>query len=118
MSYKKRGQAGWNGSKTAKERKYIERNHSKKLIAEAEKEMVQGDEYRTPARSKKQNKIAQKQYWLDYYKRRQLEEEIKKERAKAKGERYSDNRWWGFSSYRSRIQELEKEIEEMKKCLK
>ena len=69
MSYKKRGQAGWNDKKTAKKlSKSKERMYSKELIISENKELAQGDDFRYTYPAKKvltpeQKATKEIEYW-------------------------------------------------------
>lgn len=103
MSWKNRARAGWVGKKEAKEKIYKERQYTKKVIAEAELEILQGDDFRYNGSKRTPNKIAQLQYWLTLYKRRM--EDAKK--------RDDDCKWFGYSSYKHRYEKQKKELEDL-----
>jgi len=100
MSYKNRQRAGWCGKKETKEKIYKERQYAKKEIAQAEQEMLEGDDFRYKGGKRKKNEIAQLQYWLKLYERRMIE-------AKKRG----DNcRWFGWSSYKSSYDKTKQQL--------
>lgn len=102
MSYKKRAKRGWcTSSKEAKEKIYKERQFAKKEIAEAEQQMLEGDDFRYRGGGRTPNKIARLEYWLTLYSRRM--EDAKK--------RDDNCKWFGWSSYKSRYDSTKKELE-------
>lgn len=105
--YKKRGQAGWNGRKTAKEiSKYKERQFSKTEIKQEMQEHLEGDEYRyRHKKSPTPNEKARLEYNLSLYKKWAAA-------AKARGEMSG---WCGYHTYLSDIEKIEKQIEEFDK---
>lgn len=114
MNWKKRGRKGWLGSKTAKEvSKGRERQYANKDIKQQLQEDFEGDDFRYNGGKRKRNRKAQIENWISYYQRRLLEEDLKQERARAKGERYIDCGWFGPSYYRSRIEEYQKELKKI-----
>jgi len=99
MSWKKRGQAGWTGSKTAKETtKGRERQYGEKEIKQQLQEDFEGDEFRYTGGKKNKNKVAQLENWLGYYERCQKE-----------------GKDWLFGNWESQINKIKKQIEELKK---
>lgn len=81
MSWKKRGQKGYTGKKTAKEiTKGRERQYGEQEIRQQLQEELEGDDYRYYGGKKKTNRIAKHEYWRDRYKKRALEQELKEER--------------------------------------
>ena len=115
MNWKKRGRKGWTGKKYAKnETKGSEREYGKQEVRQQLQEDFEGDNFRYTGGKKKRNLIARRKNWIKWYQRRIQEEELREERAKAKGESYRSWSYFSTSHCRSRIEELEKEIEELK----
>jgi hypothetical protein len=101
MNWKKRGQKGWLGKKTAKEvSKGRERQYGDQDVKQQLQEDFEGDDFRYTGGKKKKNKLAQLENWRDYYERR------KKEGAD-----------WLFNNWDSQINKINKQIEELKKKL-
>lgn len=114
MSWKKRGQKGWTGAKTAKElTKGRERQYGESEIKQQLQEDFEGDEYRYTSGKRKKNEKARVKYRLAYYEQRLKVEELKRDRAREKGERYHDCGWFGLSYYSSSVDRCKKELEEL-----
>jgi len=114
MNWKKRGQAGWNGRKTAKNfSKSIERNYSKKEIKQQLIEDLEGDDYRYKGGGRKRNKRDQFRYYVDYYERCLKTEIIREERARAKGDTYWRCSYCDSSYYRNQIEYYKAKIKEI-----
>jgi len=103
-SYKKRARAGYCcSSKTFKERIYKERQAAKKEIAQAELEMIQGDEFRYKAGGHNKNKIAVLQHRLRRSERRAID-------AKERGDTC---RWFGWYGAEEDCKRIRKQLEEL-----
>lgn len=101
MSYKNRQRRGWCSKKETKEKIYRERQHGKKEIAQAQEEILQGDDFRYPKHGKrKQNVIAQLTYRIKFYAERMV-------KAKLRGD---DCRWTGYSSWKSMYEKTNEEL--------
>lgn len=99
MNWKKRGQKGWLGKKTAKEiSKGRERQYAESEIKQQLQEDFEGDDFRYTGGKKKKNEIARLEYSRDLY------------------QRWADEgrtAWWG-SDYARRAKEYQEKIDELK----
>lgn len=108
-NYKKRGQKGWTGKKEAKTKEYRERLYAKKEIEKELKIEECGDSFREkPKPSQKKdkkikNKIKSLENSLEFWEQRAEE---------AKGK--PDCKYFGYSWYRSRAEDMKKQIQKLK----
>lgn len=115
MDWKKRGQKGWKGSKTAKElTKGRERQYGESEVNQQLQEDFEGDKYRYTGSKRFKNYKASYQSRIDRYERRLCQEILKEETMKIKGEKYYDNIWFGKTYYKNLIKRLKEEMEELK----
>jgi hypothetical protein len=113
MNWKKRGQAGWNGRKTAKKLPGIERQYGKTEARQQLQEHFEGDDYRHKGGIRSRSRKGQLQYRVDYYERCLKNEVLKEEKARANGDVYWRSNWCDSSYYRSSIKKMKEEIKEI-----
>lgn len=109
MNWKKRGQKGWTGKKTAKnDTKGRERQYAEQEIKQQLQEDFQGDEFRYSGGKKKKNEIASLEFWRDRWNQRALEYQIREEKEKRIG-------FMSSYEYRKWAEELQNKIDDLKK---